>query len=132
MTIFRSIADFLAAGGIPMAPVLVTTVLVVATVVASWRDLGRAQPEEARLLEGRIDGVLFWGFFGAVLGVLGTLGGLAQMARMIQAASVAPASLVWSGVANTLPTTLVGLATLAGALPAWYLLRRRWLRLTSS
>jgi hypothetical protein len=129
MSPLSALTDFIASGGIPMAPVLVTAVLVVATTVTAWRTLHRAGPEDARSLEGRIDGILFWGFFGAVLGVLGTLGGLAQMAKAIQAAGGAVATtLVWGGIQNALTTTIVGLATLSIALPAWYLLRRRWLR----
>lgn len=129
MSPLSALIDLLASGGIPMAPVLVTAVLVVATTVTSWRTLLRSGPEEARNLEGRIDGILFWGFFGAVLGVLGTLGGLAQMARVIQAAGGAVGTtLVWGGIQNALTTTIVGVTTLSLALPAWYLLRRRWLR----
>jgi hypothetical protein len=129
MSPISTLIDFFASGGVPMVPVLATAVLMVATTAISWRALLHVGPEHARSLEGRIDGILFWGFFGAVVGVLGTLGGLAQMARVIQAAGGAVGTtLVWGGIQNALTTTIVGLTILSLALPAWYLLRRRWLR----
>jgi biopolymer transport protein ExbB/TolQ len=133
MTPLRALTDFLASGGIPMMPLIVTAVLVVALAIASWRALDRAGAEDHRLIESRIDAVLFWGFFSAIIGVLGTLGGLAQLAAVIQRYGGSPtAAVVWGGVKVALTTTIAGTCIFAVSLPAWYLLRRRYLRLHSS
>jgi hypothetical protein len=89
--------------------------------------VARARPEDRALLETRIDSILFWGVFAAILGLLGTLGGLAQMAGAIEAAGTVNPALLWGGVRVALSTTIAGTAVLGVALPVWYLLRRRWL-----
>ena len=124
--------SYLASGGVPMAAVLVASALVALMTLRSWRGMARVGPEERAILETRIDSILFWGFFSAVLGLLGTLGGLAQMAQALQADDTASAAVFWSGMRVALSTTVVGATVLVISLPAWHLLRRRWLHLATT
>jgi biopolymer transport protein ExbB/TolQ len=119
--------DILASGGVPMAAVVVTAAIVVLMTLRSLHAVARARPEDRALLETRIDSILFWGVFAAIPGLLGTLGGLAQMAGAIEAAGTVNPALLWGGVRVALSTTIAGTSVLGVALPAWYLLRRRWL-----
>jgi biopolymer transport protein ExbB/TolQ len=131
MQALRGIREFLVSGGVPMVPLLVIGVVVIALAVRSWRALDAATAEDRRLLEARIDAVLFWGFFAAVVGVLGTLGGLAQMSAVIERFGGAVSGpVLWGGLKVALSNTLVGLSIFAVSLPAWFVLRRRLLRLS--
>jgi hypothetical protein len=120
-----SAMNYLASGGVPMAAVLITSILMVLTTIRSWRALRRARwsLEEHALLETAIDSILFWGFFAAILGALGTLGGLAEMARFVETTDTAG---FWGAVHVAISTSVVGTAVFVGAVPTWYLIRRRW------
>ncbi len=115
-------------GGVIMWPILVATLLAVALALLSWWRLRRAPGGHDPVLETRIDAVLFWGGWAAVVGVLGTLVGIAQAAGAIVAVGNAPAGLVWGGIRVALVSTVAGLLVFALALLAWFGLRVRYRR----
>jgi hypothetical protein len=77
--------EFFRDGGLIMYPLFAVTVAVIGYSVAAARGLRSASGPDARL-EATIDGVLFWGGFGVVLGVIGSLIGIVVAAQAIEAA----------------------------------------------
>lgn len=114
--------DVFMAGGFFMWPIAAAAVLVLGLAATAATRLTRDGADPGPELRSRIDAILFWGGFAAVLGVLGTTGGIAQMARAIEVAGGASAALVWGGVQLALVTTLFGLAVLIVSLLLWYAL----------
>lgn len=122
--------EWFRSGGFMMWPVLAAGLVAVWLAVDVGRKLVRdgEVTDTPRGLRGRIDAVLFWGGFAALVGFLGTLGGLGQVMRWLSEAGDAPAELIWSGLQVTLPTTVLGLVVLLLALAMWFgllTLRRR-------
>lgn len=116
--------DWFASGGFFMWPVLLAGLVVVGLAIDALRKvLATEGNRDPRRVLGRIDAVLFWGGFAALVGVLGTLGGIAQVAGVLQRSGGAPAELVWGGIGNTLTTMILGLAVLLLALAIWFGLR---------
>lgn len=114
--------DWFASGGFFMWPVLLAGLIVVGLTVDAVRRVLDSGQDRHRI-RGRIDSVLFWGGFAALVGLLGTLGGITQMAGVLQGSGGAPAELVWGGIGNTLTTMIFGLAVLLLALAIWFGLR---------
>lgn len=116
------IDTFVSGGYFMWAPTLAGLLVVVLAARSAWRLRGPApDPEEAT---AGADAALFWGVFAGVLGLLGTLVGIAQMARVIHMAQgEVSAGLVWSGLGNTLITSLYGISILLVALLLWFGLR---------
>lgn len=114
--------EFIRMGGVPMYLLVVVTLVVVGiALLSALRLRGVAAPDRA--LEARIDGVLFWGAYAALLGVLGTVVGFFQTGGMIQQAGEASSQLIWGGVRLALTTSIAGLVIFALALIVWYALR---------
>lgn len=114
--------DFIRMGGVPMYLLMLVAVVVAGIALVSslrLRDVAALDPA----LEARIDGVLFWGAYAALLGVLGTTVGLFQTGGMIQQAGEASSQLLWSAVRLALTTSIAGLVIFALALIVWYALR---------
>jgi hypothetical protein len=115
-------------GGVIMYPLLAATAAVIGYGVAAARGLRSATGPDPRL-EATIDGVLFWGAFGVVLGVIGSLIGIVQAARIIEAAGgVVEPILVWGGIRVALTSTIVALPVFGLAALAWFALRRGYAR----
>jgi hypothetical protein len=116
--------DLFRDGGYIMYPLLAVTVAVIGYSVSAARGLRSASRPDPRL-EATIDGVLFWGGFGVVLGVIGSLIGIVQAARIIEAAggAVEPI-LIWGGIRAALSSTIVALPVFGLAALVWFVLRR--------
>lgn len=110
-------------GGYIMWPLLIATIIAAVLAVRSWLGLRRLGANRDPVLETRIDAVLFWGGWAAVVGVLGTLMGIAMAAASIQRAGRVSSALVWSGIKVALTPTLFGLLVLTVTLAAWFALR---------
>jgi biopolymer transport protein ExbB len=96
--------------------------------ITAARSLRSASGPDPRL-EARIDGVLFWGGFGVVLGIIGSLIGVVQAARIIEAAGgVVEPILIWGGIRVALTSTIVALLVFGLAALAWFALRRGYAR----
>lgn len=117
--------DWFAEGGVMMWPILGSGLIAVGLALDAGRRLldGGKGGDRRRALAGRLDAVLFWGGFAALLGVLGTLVGVAVMADWLARAGGGPAELVWQGLGVTLNTTVFGLIVLLVSLVAWFGLR---------
>lgn len=118
-------------GGVSMWPVLVAGLLAVGLAVDAVRRMPRADgnPAVARRVRGRIDAVLFWGVFAAVVGLIGTVVGVALVAEAAsRAAGAASAGVVWGGIEVALHTTTFGLAVLLLSLGLWFALRTAFRR----
>lgn len=74
-------------------------------------------------LRNRINSILFWGAFGAVVGLLGQANGLYLAARAISRAPDISPPIVMEGFATSLLTTIMGLLLLLGSGLAWIGLR---------
>jgi hypothetical protein len=111
-----------------MYPLLAVTAAVVGYSIAAARGLRSASGPDPRL-EATIDGVLFWGGFGVVLGLIGTLIGIVQAALAIEAAGgVVEPILIWGGIRVALSSTIVALPLFGLAALAWFGLRRGYTR----
>lgn len=120
--------ELLRDGGFIMYPLLAVTAAVIGYSVSAARALRSASGPDPRL-EATIDGVLFWGGFGVVLGVIGSLIGIVQAARIIEAAGgIVEPILIWGGIRAALSSTIVALPVFALAALAWFALRRGYAR----
>jgi biopolymer transport protein ExbB/TolQ len=81
-------------------------------------------------LKNRINAVLFWGAFGAVLGFLGQVSGIYAALRAISTASEISPSVVMEGFAISFLTTIMGLVMFLGSSLAWLGLRGMYNRLS--
>lgn len=118
--------EWFAEGGVMMWPILAAGLLALGLAVDAGRRLLAGEGEGGdprRPVRGRIDAVLFWGGFAALLGVLGTLVGVAVVADWLGRAGGASSELIWQGLGMTLNTTTLGLVVLLLALAAWFGLR---------
>ncbi len=118
--------DWFLQGGFLMWPVLVAGLIALALAAHAGRRLSvdDATTVVARRIRGRIDAVLFWGVFAALVGLLGTLGGVGQLARTAsRAGGDLPAEVIWDGLRVTLPTFVLGLTVLLVSLGLWFGLR---------
>lgn len=117
--------DWFAAGGVFMWPVLIAGLVALALALDAARRVPAAgEPEsDGSRLRSRIDAVLFWGGFSALLGVLGTLVGIGMVADHMGRAGSASAGVVWQGIGVALHTTSLGLILLLVSLAAWFALR---------
>ena len=115
---------FIQEAGYMAWPILACAVIALTLAGRSWMRLGR---EEANLLQtaAGIDGVLFWGSFGAVIGLLGTLIGISIAAQSIEMAGSVSTPLVWGGLRVALHPLLMGLVLLSVSLLTWFVLRGR-------
>lgn len=109
-------------GGFFMWPILVAGLVSLVLAADAGRKLASGTAA-GPALRTRIDSVLFWGGFAALLGLFGTVGGIGQTARAIERAGDVSASLAWSGIRVSLITTAFGLIVLAVAMLAWLALR---------
>lgn len=110
-------------GGYIMWPVLLAAIAAAVLAVRSWLGLRATRAQADPVLETRIDAVLFWGGWAAVVGVLGTLVGIAMAARAIERIGRVSESLVWGGIRVALIPTVFGLLVLIVALVVWFALR---------
>lgn len=116
--------DWFAAGGVMMWPILGAGLIALGLAVdAARRIFAGTEGSGGHPVRGRIDAVLFWGGFAALLGVLGTLVGISVVADWLARAGGASAELVWQGLGVTLNTTTFGLLVLLVSLAAWFGLR---------
>ena len=118
--------DWFAEGGVMMWPILAAGLVALGLALDAGRRLlagGGKADDRRRPVRGRIDAVLFWGGFAALLGVLGTLVGVALVADWLSRAGGAPSELIWQGLGVTLNTTTFGLIVLLVSLAAWFGLR---------
>jgi hypothetical protein len=114
--------DFIRMGGVPMYLLIIVTLVAAGIALRSALHLREVAAPD-RTLEQRIDGVLFWGAYAALLGVLGTVVGFFQTGSMLQQAGEASSQLIWGGVRLALTTSIAGLVIFAVALIVWYALR---------
>jgi hypothetical protein len=120
--------DLFRQGGFMMYPLVAVTAAVIGYSISAARGLRSASGPDPRL-EATIDGVLFWGGFGVVLGVIGTLVGIVHAAHAIEAAGgVVEPILIWGGLRVALSTTIVALPVFGVAALTWFALRRGYAR----
>jgi biopolymer transport protein ExbB/TolQ len=81
-------------------------------------------------LKNRINALLFWGAFGAVVGFLGQASGIYSALRAISAASEISPPIVMEGFAISFLTTIMGLVIFLGSGLAWMGLRGMYNRLS--
>jgi hypothetical protein len=74
-------------------------------------------------LRNRINQVLFWGAFGAVIGLLGQANGIYLALRVVANAPVVSPPILMEGFAVSFSTTIMGLGFLALSSLAWFGLR---------
>lgn len=121
-----------ASGGVMMWPLLMIGVGVVVLSVRAGQHLFGEDPRPQVETERRLDGILFWGSMGIVLGFLGTVLGLVQMAQAIQHLAPVSSGLVWGGIGVSLVTLIFGFMIFLVASLLWFLLRQRYLGLASA
>lgn len=83
-------------------------------------------------LRNRINAVLFWGVFGAVVGLLGQASGIYAALRVVSRASEISPPIVMEGFAISFLTTILGLAIFLGSGLAWMGLRGMYNRLSEA
>lgn len=115
--------NWFAEGGVMMWPILAAGLVALGLAVDAGRRVRDAGEGGGRPVRGRIDAVLFWGVFAALLGVLGTVVGIALTADALARAGGGSAQLAWQGLGVTLNTTTFGLLVLLLSLGAWFGLR---------
>lgn len=115
-------ADWFAQGGFFMWPLLLIGLVVGGQTLRAALALGRGRIGAPGELESRLQAILFWGIFAAVLGLLATLGGISQIATTIGRAGGAEPFLVWGGVGVALVTLIFGMLILIAAAVAWFAL----------
>lgn len=117
--------EWFMSGGVSMWPILGAALVSAGLAVDAGRKLlgAPASATEMARVRTRIDAVLFWGGFAALVGLIGTLVGFAKMAAWLADASGVPESLVWSGIRVSLVTSTFGLLVLVVSLGAWFGLR---------
>jgi hypothetical protein len=114
-------------GGLLMWPlVLIVLVLIGIILRTSWHLFVR-RGADAAVIQNGLDGLLFWGGFGVIIGVLGSVVGYHKGMTAIAARGLVNPRALWIGTAEGMVTSIAGLLVLTGAGAFWYVLRWRHL-----
>jgi hypothetical protein len=114
-------------GGLLMWP-LVFILLVLAGIALStvWHLRTGGGNNTAAIQQG-LDGLLFWGGFAVIIGVLGTAMGCFKSISAVSKYGLASPTALMVGAAESMVSSIAGLAVLAVAGVCWYVLRWRFL-----
>jgi len=115
-------------GGIMMWPLILILLVVGALIVSTLLRLELGGGNDTIAIQRGLDGLLFWGGFAIVTGVLGSTLGLFKSIATVAKLGLSSPRALWIGVAESMISTIAGLAILAIAAIFWYLLRWRFLR----
>ena len=122
--------NFIQQGGIYMVPLLLIGVAILAISVKKISDLYIKKGLSQAQLEKGINAIIFWGFFGIILGFFAHFSGLYNaMVIISQAAEVSP-KIVAMGYAVSLTTILTGLFIFMVSAIFWLVFRARYKKLT--
>jgi biopolymer transport protein ExbB/TolQ len=102
--------------------IAVTGVIIALTITTAVRMKDRQVVGYKRFKNG-LNGILFWGCMGAVLGLLGQFSGLWRALGAISKADVISPKIVAMGLRESFSTTILGLAILALASLIWFVLK---------
>jgi biopolymer transport protein ExbB/TolQ len=118
---------FFQEGGVFMWPILFIAIANLVLVIRVAMRITRGRPEDAPGTVHAINAILFWSALGALLGFLGQHSGLYKAMSVIARAPEISPRMVARGFAESLTTTIFGLAVLALSALAWFVLHA-WLR----
>jgi biopolymer transport protein ExbB/TolQ len=112
-------------GGAMMFPLALISMVLLGLAIRTSRELFLRGGTNTVLVENGLDGLLFWGFFAAMLGVLGQVIGYYKGFSEIVAYGLVSPRALWQGLAEGLTSTIAGLALLSAAGIFWFVLRWR-------
>ena len=114
-------------------PLLIVLAIVIAVLsirkIVQMLSGGDRSPAE---LERGLHAILFWGIMSAVLGFIGQASGLYNALGAIARAKEISPNIVAMGFAQSLTTTIFGLAVLLVSSIVWFALFARFKRMTAS
>lgn len=110
--------------------VILTALLLLNLGLAGWAlsSLLTSGGKVGPALRNRINAILFWGAFGAVVGFLGQANGIYLALRVVSRAPDISPPIVMEGFAISFLTTIMGLALLLASGLAWMVLRTMYFR----
>ena len=124
--------DFIQQGGIFMVPLFLIGIAILVISVKKISDLYLRKGLSNAQLDRGINAIIFWGFFGIILGFFAHFTGLYEaMVVISQAPQISP-RLVAMGYAVSLTTILAGLFIFMISAILWLVFRARYKKLTLS
>lgn len=122
--------NFIQQGGIFMVPLLLIGVAILVISAKKISDLYFRKGLTHAQLEKGINAIIFWGFFGIILGLFAHFSGIyTAMVAISQAADISP-KIVAIGYAVSLTTILTGLFIFMISAILWLVFRSRYKKLT--
>lgn len=112
-------------GGPMMFPLALILIVEVAITVRITRQLFARGGADPSVVQGGLDGLLFWGGFAAVIGTLGSFVGYQKIMAATVARGVSSLVAMWVGTAEGMVPCITGLLEFAIAGTLWYTLRWR-------
>jgi biopolymer transport protein ExbB/TolQ len=117
------VIDFFLSGGVVMWPM---AAVAIGILYFAGRTAARARGarETADQVQRGMQGILFWGVMGVLLGALGTVSGIVVLIHAAaQAGGAVEPALIWGGISLSLSSLVFGLVLFITAAILWFGLR---------